>query len=521
MLLKLGVALFIIGFCLVEARGWQKDGKQRRKHKFGNMTDDQVKGFKNSLRKTNVDRFVAALDRLADKNGTDIEPSANEKAAMKERIKHLRKHVRSPKIHEDGDDMTEVNEKAGVAESLYQGDMALDDSQVDAILGEFVDGPADARKKRQAFYNSRYPRNLWGNTFYYYFDPSLTDEAKAISQVAIAFWQNSTCVNFEENSTAPNRVRFFKGQGCYSYVGMIGGEQDLSLGSGCQYFRQAAHEIAHALGFFHEQSRYDRDTAITVNTENVKPESVGNYRETETRNNNYNMPYDYGSIMQYADTSFTANGGKTMISKVPVYQDNMGSQSVSFYDISMMNEHYQCKQKCTSGATCVNGGFRNSRNCNTCICPSGYGGATCSDRAPGCGATLTATSATQTLNITIGVRTSVDYPTFETCNYLIKAPASNKVEVVLRAIAGNVQCRAGCIYKGIEVKATNDHRYTGIRYCCSDDVGTTIVSEGNIVPVIAFNRYHQSNYTVTYRSVPSSTASTILAIQLPMSKPTL
>ncbi|CAJ0951848.1 unnamed protein product, partial [Mesorhabditis belari] len=524
MWLKLCVTLFILS-SLVEAtgRGYGRNRGQKRKHNWGNMTSEQVDGFKKSLRGTNVDRFVAALDRMNERKGNESEPTEQEKAELNERKAHLRKHTRSPKLHKEGDDLDEVNQNAGVANSLYGGDMVLSDPQVDVMLGDFVDDDdteVETRKKRQAYYTSQYPRNLWGSTFYYYFDPSLTDAAKSISQVAIAFWQNSTCINFVESQTNPNRVRFFKGSGCYSYVGMIGGVQDLSLGDGCQYFRQAAHEIGHALGFFHEQNRYDRDTAITIDTAKVQPAYVYAYdKETTSTNNNYNMPYDYGSIMQYSDTSFTQNGDKTMISKLPVYQDTMGSQSISFYDISMMNEHYQCKQKCTSGATCLNGGFRNSRNCNSCICPSGYGGATCAERASGCGAMLTATSNVQTQEISIGGSGFTEYPTFETCNYIIKAPAGNKIEIVLTKITG-IQCNGGCIYKSIEVKALKDHRYTGMRYCCADDVNTKIISEGNIVPVIISNRYSQSSYTFTYRYVPASTAATVQMSQIPFTKAT-
>ncbi|KAK6046160.1 astacin [Cooperia oncophora] len=59
----------------------------------------------------------------------------------------------------------------------------------------------------------------------------------------------------------------------------------------------AAHEMGHALGFFHSQSRVDRDSAISIIVANIQFD-----KESATTNYNYGMPYDYGSIMQYGAT---------------------------------------------------------------------------------------------------------------------------------------------------------------------------------------------------------------------------
>ena len=51
---------------------------------------------------------------------------------------------------------------------------------------------------------------------------------------------------------------------CYSKVGRQGGEQILSLGDGCSHTSTAMHELMHAVGFFHENTRYDRDRFVKV-----------------------------------------------------------------------------------------------------------------------------------------------------------------------------------------------------------------------------------------------------------------
>ena len=59
---------------------------------------------------------------------------------------------------------------------------------------------------------------------------------------------------------------------CSSFVGRIGGKQEITVGNKKHRCKlgNIIHEIGHAVGFFHEQSRPDRDDFVKIVKENIK-----------------------------------------------------------------------------------------------------------------------------------------------------------------------------------------------------------------------------------------------------------
>ena len=62
-----------------------------------------------------------------------------------------------------------------------------------------------------------------------------------------------------------------------------------------------SHEIGHAIGFHHEQSRPDRDDYVTIHLENVVSGAESNFNKYSwDQVTSEEVPYDIGSVMHYS-----------------------------------------------------------------------------------------------------------------------------------------------------------------------------------------------------------------------------
>uniref|UniRef100_A0AAY4EEJ1 Metalloendopeptidase n=1 Tax=Denticeps clupeoides TaxID=299321 RepID=A0AAY4EEJ1_9TELE len=129
---------------------------------------------------------------------------------------------------------------------------------------------------------------------------------------------------------------------CYSSLGRQGGQQTVSLNTnGCIYNGVIQHELNHALGFYHEHTRSDRDQHVTINYANIVPGMAYNFDKQNT--NNQNTPYDYSSVMHYAKDAFTIKYGLDTITPIPDSSVPIGQRvDLSSIDILRINKLYGC-----------------------------------------------------------------------------------------------------------------------------------------------------------------------------------
>ncbi|XP_055949019.1 astacin-like metalloprotease toxin 5 [Argiope bruennichi] len=125
---------------------------------------------------------------------------------------------------------------------------------------------------------------------------------------AILEIERGTCIKFVRRKHEKDYIYITPFGGCWSYIGRQGAQQTLSLSvPQCINKGTILHEFLHALGFWHEHSRSDRDEYIEILWENVmNEEKKANFEMHLPEAENFvKFPYDYWSVMHYDAYAFS------------------------------------------------------------------------------------------------------------------------------------------------------------------------------------------------------------------------
>ncbi|CAG0882370.1 unnamed protein product [Cyprideis torosa] len=256
-------------------------------------------------------------------------------------------------------DLSEKGELAGwmrfgqTGEDFMEGDIKIPE-QFLHFHSEPLEGPFDGAVN----FNS-YPTKPWpGNTVAYTISPVFSNYERRRIMDAIREFESGTCLKFVQRTTQSDYINIKKGNGCSSFVGLIGGPQDLSLDQGCLDDRGTPiHELMHAIGFFHEQSRPDRDDFVTIHWDEIQQSTFygsccglafygAHFRRNFNKMNlnhwsNLGSPYDWRSVMHYQGNIFAIGRRPTITSKPPgirIGQKNGFSEQ----DLVQINKLYGC-----------------------------------------------------------------------------------------------------------------------------------------------------------------------------------
>lgn len=224
---------------------------------------------------------------------------------------------------------------------LFEGD-------IDGVTAE------DIQRAKKGTRNAIISQSLkWpGAIIPYVYYNGYSKAQKSMIAKAIVRLQEVSCIKMVPRTNQANYVYIYPSGGCSSMVGHQGtGQQLLSLANNCFGIGTILHEMMHAAGFWHEQSRADRDSYVYVYWQNIMKGMAYNFdKYTWNEIQSLGAPYDTCSVMHYNSYAFSANGAPTIV-KIQNGGCTLGNkQDYSEWDIRKLNSLYGCDGQ--PGVTC-------------------------------------------------------------------------------------------------------------------------------------------------------------------------
>ncbi len=189
--------------------------------------------------------------------------------------------------------------------------------------------------------DSTFNATLWTNGIIpYEFDANVNATNQARTLAAMAEWEAVANVDFIPRTSQSNYLHIQSSNVNSSFVGMIGGGQNLNMFNWSFRFI-IAHELGHALGVLHEQQRPDRNSFVTINTSNISSGALGNFNLVSGASTV--GAYDFDSVLHYGQFAFSNNGQPTITVLPPnqAFQNQIGQREhLSILDAQGMANMY-------------------------------------------------------------------------------------------------------------------------------------------------------------------------------------
>ncbi|XP_023210900.1 bone morphogenetic protein 1-like isoform X1 [Centruroides sculpturatus] len=191
------------------------------------------------------------------------------------------------------------------------------------------------------------PNKLWDDgVIPYEINANFSDKFIKLLLHAMDIWESKTCIKFMPAEPIHKfRVSFVDvgNCGCCSRLGKLYEKQPIILHEKqCNWVTPILHELAHTMGFYHEQSRPDRDNFIEVLYDNIEKEKYYQYRKISSDEaDTLGFSYDFDSIMHYPSL-LNKEGKDSMQALNKSISLRKGNMKLSKTDIAAANKLYKC-----------------------------------------------------------------------------------------------------------------------------------------------------------------------------------